>query len=424
VALAQNGFANAVATLGTACTADHLTKLFRFTDSVVFSFDGDKAGRRAAARALEAALPHATDLRSVKFLFLPAEHDPDSYVRELGAPAFEEAMAAAVPLSQQLLEQAADDADLETAEGRARMLAQAKPLWMALPEGALRRQLLPELARRAALSVDDLHALWGAQNAAKRGSGGPGGGGNSSPPWNGLDDLPNEDFSAYDVGHEDAGAWSGDPGGASARPTATDRNGGWPTDGRGDSGRRGGGKWSGGGGGGDWKGKGGKWSKTPAGPFDHLPRPPKQAPAAGADLVLRLLLRHSSWWEQLSSDDHHLLHGLGGPHGEALAWLERQLMEHGPQPWSVLLEALATERFAAQARAWVGDGSIEESHELADLQRVVHRLWVDHLVQAVGGLIAEGRTDREQLDRIAALNAAIKQHREAQAALGQGKPLP
>ena len=85
VALAQSGFGNAVATLGTACTAEHVQKLFRFTDSVVFSFDGDAAGRRAAGRALEASLPHATDTRTVRFLFLPPEHDPDSYVRELGA---------------------------------------------------------------------------------------------------------------------------------------------------------------------------------------------------------------------------------------------------------------------------------------------------------------------------------------------------
>src|SRR6185436_11033744 len=90
VALAQSGFGNAVATLGTACTAEHVQKLFRFTESVVFSFDGDAAGRRAAGRALEAALPHASDVRSIKFLFLPAEHDPDSYVRELGAEAFEQ----------------------------------------------------------------------------------------------------------------------------------------------------------------------------------------------------------------------------------------------------------------------------------------------------------------------------------------------
>jgi DNA primase len=165
VALAQWGFANAVATLGTACTADHVQKLFRFTDHVVFSFDGDAAGRRAAGRALEAALPHATDLRTVRFLFLPPEHDPDSYVRELGAEAFERAIGDAVPLSRQLQAQAADGCDLATAEGRSRMLAQARPLWQALPDGALKRQLLPELATQARLEAADLAQLWGTAKA-------------------------------------------------------------------------------------------------------------------------------------------------------------------------------------------------------------------------------------------------------------------
>ena len=160
VALAQSGFPNAVATLGTACTADHVQKLFRFTDSVVFSFDGDAAGRRAAGRALEAALPHASDLRTVRFLFLPTEHDPDSYVRELGAEAFEQQVAKAVPLSLQLVEQASEGADMSTVEGRSRMLAQAKPLWLALPEGALKRQMLPELARQGQLDTAELSALW------------------------------------------------------------------------------------------------------------------------------------------------------------------------------------------------------------------------------------------------------------------------
>lgn len=167
VALAQNGFANAVATLGTACTADHVQKLFRFTDAVVFSFDGDAAGRRAAGRALEAALPHATDLRSVRFLFLPPEHDPDSYVRELGAEAFERAVAQAVPLSRQLVEQASEDCDLGTAEGRAKMLAQARPLWSALPDGSLKRQLLAELARQGQLELGELQALWALSSAAR-----------------------------------------------------------------------------------------------------------------------------------------------------------------------------------------------------------------------------------------------------------------
>ena len=160
VALAQLGIANAVATLGTACTAEHVQKLFRFTDSIVFSFDGDAAGRKAAGRALEAALPLATDTRSVRFLFLPPEHDPDSFVRTQGAPAFERLIAQAVPLSRQLVEQAREDCDMASAEGRARLLANARPLWSALPDGALKRQLLGEIAQAAALPGADLADLW------------------------------------------------------------------------------------------------------------------------------------------------------------------------------------------------------------------------------------------------------------------------
>lgn len=173
VALAQHGFPNAVATLGTACSAEHVQKLFRFTDSVVFSFDGDAAGRRAASRALEAALPHATDTRSIRFLFLPPEHDPDTYVRDLGAGAFDVAVGRAVPLSRQLLDTACVDCDLDTAEGRARMLAAAKPLWSALPDGALRRQLLVDLASTARLELRDLQALWQIGRGARGTAEGP-----------------------------------------------------------------------------------------------------------------------------------------------------------------------------------------------------------------------------------------------------------
>jgi DNA primase len=171
VALAQWGFANAVATLGTACTAEHVAKLFRFTDSVVFSFDGDAAGRRAAARALEAALPHATDLRTIRFLFLPTEHDPDSYVRELGPEAFDQAVAQAVPLSSQLMVHAAVDCDLSTAEGRSKMLSQAQPLIELLPDGLLREQLVSELAQRGGVALEVLGAHWArraGRSAAKR----------------------------------------------------------------------------------------------------------------------------------------------------------------------------------------------------------------------------------------------------------------
>jgi DNA primase len=161
VALAQLGFPNAVATLGTACTADHVQKLFRFTDSVVFSFDGDEAGRRAARKALDGALPYASDVRTVKFLFLPAEHDPDSYIREFGQEAFARFVRQAVPLSTFLIESAATGCDLATAEGRSKMISNAGPLWKQLPDGALKRQLLGEIAERSQLGQHELLEIWG-----------------------------------------------------------------------------------------------------------------------------------------------------------------------------------------------------------------------------------------------------------------------
>jgi DNA primase len=169
VALAQLGFPNAVATLGTACTADHIHKLFRFTDSVVFSFDGDSAGRRAARKALDAALPYATDVRSIKFLFLPDEHDPDSFIRANGREAFAQFVSEATPLSRFLMEAARDGCDLDSAEGRAHMTANARPLWMALPEGALKMQLLTELAKHAQLESESLKALWAPAAVPARG---------------------------------------------------------------------------------------------------------------------------------------------------------------------------------------------------------------------------------------------------------------
>jgi DNA primase len=160
VALAQMGFPQAVATLGTACTSTHVQKLLRQTDNVTFSFDGDKAGRRAARRALEASLPHVSDDKAIKFLFLPAEHDPDSYIRAYSTEAFEEQVRLAMPLSQFLLKEAAAEHDLQTPEGRARVQFDAKPLLQAMAPSALRLQIVRALAALTQTTPSEIEALF------------------------------------------------------------------------------------------------------------------------------------------------------------------------------------------------------------------------------------------------------------------------
>jgi DNA primase len=161
VALAQYGVTNAVATLGTATTPWHVQKLLRQTDEVVFCFDGDAAGRRAAWRALENALEHLQDGKQVKFLFLPPEHDPDSYVRERGRPAFDQLLAQATPLSAFALKELASHVDMATAEGRAKFLQDAKPLVQRISAPILRVMLRDQLAQLTGLGKEELSAQLG-----------------------------------------------------------------------------------------------------------------------------------------------------------------------------------------------------------------------------------------------------------------------
>jgi len=165
VMLHQHGCQYAVATLGTATTATHLGKLLRLADRVVFSFDGDAAGRRAAWRALENALPLLSDTKQLDFLFLPPEHDPDSFVRAEGLEAFEACVRDALPLSSFLLKELAQRADITTPEGRARMQAELKPLVQQMPDIALRTQILVDMAGRLGLPTEELAAYCGLQMA-------------------------------------------------------------------------------------------------------------------------------------------------------------------------------------------------------------------------------------------------------------------
>ena len=161
VALAQLGFPNAVATLGTACTANHVRMLLRQTDKVVFSFDGDAAGQRAAQRALEACLPLMSDDKEIRFLFLPTEHDPDSYVRAYGEAAFEKVIKESMSLSSFFFKVASEGHELTTPEGRAQTHHAAKPLLLSMPPIALRTQMLRELAIRTNTTPAELESFCG-----------------------------------------------------------------------------------------------------------------------------------------------------------------------------------------------------------------------------------------------------------------------
>jgi len=159
VALAQHGIQNAVATLGTAATEAHLEQLFRVSQDVVFCFDGDEAGRRAAWKALETALPAMQDGRQAFFMFLSDGQDPDSLVRSQGASAFSSAAADADSLGTVLFDHLADGVDLDTIDGRARLAALSRPLLAKLPTGSFRELSEKRLAELTGLAAENSSTL-------------------------------------------------------------------------------------------------------------------------------------------------------------------------------------------------------------------------------------------------------------------------
>jgi DNA primase len=364
VALAQWGLGHAVATLGTACTEDHVRRLMRFTDSVVFSFDGDTAGLKAAARALEACLPHASDTRSIRFLFLPPEHDPDNFVREHGAQAFEAAVQQAVPLSRQMLTLASQGCEMDTPEGRARFVHQAHPLWSALPEGALQGQMLQAFAQSASTPVQELTALWSTMERHRSAAHAPQSGfaGSTGPYGSGS-------ASAYHQAAEGSGNASGfgAPAGAShgrqRRLTRAER-------------------------------------QTMADPMRRgtAPASLRRAPRSPADWVTHLLFLQSDWWSRLSAEDLDLLTQLPAPHAPLLAWLERDLQEHGPRPWAAV--QLALQESPELSRAWrqlqhQTGGESELTWE--SLRRALDQLHLDRLQRQQTELAARAGHDPSAL---------------------------
>jgi DNA primase len=165
IALHQAGLPIAVATLGTATTPEHTEVLFRAAPDVVFCFDGDRAGRAAAWKALESALPRLRDGRQAYFLFLPDGEDPDSLVRKEGREGFEKRIKEAMPLSDYFFGELSHDVEMGSLDGRARLAERARPLIAKLPDGAFRDLMAQELEKRSGARA---HAAPSAQRAIER----------------------------------------------------------------------------------------------------------------------------------------------------------------------------------------------------------------------------------------------------------------
>jgi DNA primase len=167
VRLHQAEITYAVATLGTATTPEHLTRIFRVCNEVVFCFDGDRAGRSAAWRALENSLSQIREGRQIRFLFLPEGHDPDSLVGEEGREKFEARLDGALALSDYFIRELSSRSDIATVDGRAQFAESAKPLIARIPEGVYRELLVDALARVVGMSSERLLGLLDPKHAQR-----------------------------------------------------------------------------------------------------------------------------------------------------------------------------------------------------------------------------------------------------------------
>jgi DNA primase len=165
IALAQNDINYCVATLGTATSTSHLKRLFKLVPEIVFCFDGDNAGRDAAWRALQQALPLMEDGRTARFLFLPDGEDPDSQVRKIGPKAFIKSIGEATQLAEFFFENLCSQVDMESLEGRAKLGTLAMPLIKLFPDGLLRRLILDQLAKTTGVDLNTLSKMSGANTS-------------------------------------------------------------------------------------------------------------------------------------------------------------------------------------------------------------------------------------------------------------------
>jgi DNA primase len=301
-----------------------------------------------------------------------------------------------MPLSRFLIESASADCDLTTAEGRARMATQARPLWSALPDGALKRQLIGDLAEGIGLGATDLLQLWqqaGPGGRTRRTSASPAAHpGDDSQQAAGPDPYPPYE----DVGHL-----------------------------RKDYGSQGGGEYGSGYGGGHGSGYGGgsagsgDFGKKRFSKYRREAPPPRMlgsrtAVASRADRAVGLLLANAQAWDSLTNDDHSLLAHLAAPHGPVVAWLDAQFHEHGPQPWAALREALRGHGNEVWACAQVeqvllGNDADAELTELAGIMAMLREDDLKAQAEQLAQRVQQGDTAAyEEFKRISTLIKALK----------------
>lgn len=414
VALAQMDVGNAVATLGTATTPQHIQKLLRAADNIVFAFDGDNAGRRAAWRALQACLPLIRDDAFFRFLFLPDKHDPDSYVREFGTEGFRTALREAAPLSRFLLDELSARHPMEEAEGRAACVREAQPLLQAMPAGVLRLQIQRELAQAVRLTMEELAQLLVLQDepsgplvqsmrAPPPPGAAPSGAVPTASPGGGMEGHAPDDGPWHDTG-----SWTAEPpwqGGS-----GTGMGGAGHRGGQGQGRGRQGGSWKGGG---KWQGRG---DREPFVPFELMGG--RQPVTPLAQRLLHLLLAHPSLAAEVDEDTQGLLAGAAGY--EAVSQLITLVRESGAQHVGAIAQAAADTPLAALVRD-MGVQSLtaaELPNPPAEWRDACRTLELRVLQARQSALIASGMADDDARKQYMELSVQIASLKKKMAEVG------
>lgn len=315
VAMWMYDIKNVVASLGTACTKDQLQKLFRFTDTVVFCFDGDAAGEKAAVRAMENAMEFVGDQRNARFVTLPEGEDPDTFLQAHGRAAFDELVARAKPLSRMAVDVALEDCDMGIPEGRAKMLGRAYELWKKLPTSAFKLQMIEEFARAGQIDRHILADEWRklAREAEE------------------VNDFKRE----QDTGNQ----------GPHAKPVVTAGAPGQTRQG--------------------WVKEGGRF--RPLKPWEVGARPAASQAVAEMQsggtagrcsrdaLLVSFALKHMDWLARISNEEMESLCALPGEAGQTLSWLDAMMQDEGVQEWDALKAGLGVSPFGLRALAMVAE---------------------------------------------------------------------